>query len=284
MKRITLFRYHKNFTLCSNRLELFSRFNPEIDIFGLFGGKEDEYETSTEILKNHLTGNYCLRNVDDIWKWKNGDLAILRWYKDFGKHIDFDMLHLLEWDIIMAGRLEELYADIPGNTLGITGLIPLQNIEKEWFWTRNSIQNQEWNILKNHVKQEHSYNGPYFASVGPGLSLPKSFLEEYARLQIPEYCNDELRLPLFAKALGFQIKDTGFFRKWFSNSEKRFFNCNEKEISLKNLLKQVKKKNGRRVFHPFRKYLDPAILIKDKKGINHLNKESYQEFSTKKFT
>ncbi|SRR6056297_19364 len=262
MRRVGLFRYHSNPDICRNRLKLFSQLNPDIEVYGLYGGKEEDFSFYDAYLKDFLGGNYCLRDKTYIWKWKNGDLSIREWYKNYGKHKKFDVVHILEWDLVIMGKLDELYSHIPPDSLGVTGLTPLVSIEKEWFWTRDTKQKAEWKVLKEHVRKFNGFSGPYFASVAPGLSIPRSFLEQYSEMPVPDLCNDELRLPLYAKALDFEIYDTGFFKKWFSKTEKQYFNCNEFAIKEKKLLKELKKKKGRRVFHPFREELNMELISK----------------------
>jgi hypothetical protein len=252
MKRIGLFRYHDHLEICKNRLELFRYLNPEIDIYGLYGGNKDNFHATCVQLNHYFSGNYCIEGKSDLWKWKNGDLSVRNWYIDYGKNIDFDMVHIFEWDLMMTESLDKLFSHIPNNALGITGLTSLKKLENKWYWTRNSNQRTEWEALKSLLKANYNFTGPYFASVGPGLSLPKSFLNLYATVEVPEYGNDELRLPAFAAAMGFQLYDTGFVKKWNGKNEKNYFNCNEYEIPVKTVLGQLSRKNGRRVFHPFR--------------------------------
>lgn len=264
MKHIGLFRYHTNLPMCKNRLEFIKRLNPEINIYGLYGGAENDFPEYETHLKDYLDGNYCLRHKSNLWKWKNGDLAIRQWFIDFGNLLDFDKLYMMEWDLIMLKPLKKIYAHIPPENIGMTGLVPLESIEKKWFWTRDGLQATEWKNLKNHVEKKYNFSGPYFASVGPGLSLTKTFLEKYANIEIPEYCNDELRLPIFAKALGFDLKDTQFMGKWFSHKEKKYFNCNEHSVTLKTIIKELNKKNGRRIFHPVRAKIEINQLLDHK--------------------
>jgi len=256
MKRIALVRYHDKPEVCKNRLDLFWKFNPDIKLYGLYGGKEEKFPEYQETFESYFTNNYCIRNQSDIWKWKNGDLSFRLWYNDFGHTISFDMLHILEWDLLIMDRLESLYANIPKNGMGLTGLIPIEKIEQQWFWTRNENQKAEWNALKKYVKENHGFSGPYMGAVAPGICIPKTFLENYSQITVPDLCNDELRITLFAQALGYKLYDTGFFKKWFSKKEWKFFNCNDQEVSVQNIMKQLQKPNGRRVFHPYREQID----------------------------
>ena len=261
MKRIILYRFHNKIEICKNRIELLRKFNPGVPVYGLYGGKEDEFEFYALNLASDFDDIYCIRNKPDEWKWKNSDLAIRLWHKDFGHTIDYDMVHIMEWDLILLDSLDNLYRHIPGDTLGITGLVPLKKIEKRWFWIRDEKQKSQWVKLREFAKQNLNFEGEGYGSLGPGLCYPKSFLEAYNKIEVPDLCNDELRLPFMAKALGFEVMDTGFFKKWFSKKELKYFNCNNIEVERETMMKQYGKKNGRRVFHPFRELLDPKLFI-----------------------
>jgi hypothetical protein len=82
-------------------------------------------------------------------------------------------------------------------------------------------------------------------------------LDQYAAIDPPELCHDELRLPLFAQILGFPIADTGFRRRWHDRDEDRFFNTNALEIAVSTVMTERAKPDGRRAFHPFRVAFDP---------------------------
>jgi hypothetical protein len=85
-----------------------------------------------------------------------------------------------------------------------------------------------------------------------GRLLPKAFLARYAAIDLRRLGREELRLPLFAQILGFQIADTGFHRQWHNRDEDRFFNAGGSEIELGAISEELAKPNGRRAFHPVR--------------------------------
>ena len=260
MKRIALFRYHNQANICINRIELFKHYNPYTPVYGLFGGPEENFDTYQRLLDTYLKGNYCLKEKPDEWKWKNGDLAIRKWYMDYGKDLDFDMLHILEWDLLMFESLDELYAHIPQNSLGVSGLTRLNKISNKWFWTRDPHQKSEWETLHQQVQQKYGPIKNLYASVAPGLCMPKSFLEQYAQAKVPELSHDELRITLFAQAMGFKLYDTRFFKRWFSKKEWKYFNCNNFNITWSTISHELSKKKGRRVFHPHRELVPLANL------------------------
>ena len=257
MNRIILYRYHNNPDFCIDRLKSIKQYNPHTPVYGMFGGEEDEYEAYNDILKDYLDGNYCIRNKSSFWKWKNSDLAYRLWFMDYGKNIQFDSIVVLEWDLILFDNIENIYGHINADQIGLTGLTPLSKIEKEWFWTRNPEQRKYWLELLEHVEKEFNYNEQPHGALCPGVCLPRKFLEKYASIEPLELCHDELRIPLYGQALGFSLVDTGFYKKWFSKKEWKYFNCNNQDIKLKRINKELGKKKGRRVFHPFREILEP---------------------------
>ena len=210
---------------------------------------------------NLMEDVYSVKGKTDYWKWKNGDLAIREWYKDFGHTVSFDMLHLVEWDLLLLDTLENIYGHVRKNGIGLTALIKLKSVEKRWFWTNEDPGRSEWKKLQNFARKKFNYNQEPCASLGPGTCLPKAFLEKYSSIEVPELCNDELRLPLFGQIFGFKLFDTGFYKKWFSEKERKVFNCKNKEILLSTIRKEFSKKSGRRAFHPFRKMFSPQKSI-----------------------
>jgi len=261
MKRIILFRFHKNLKVCENRLNLLKRLNPNAKIFGYIE-EEKRHSSLIQKLSPLFENMYFIKGKKSKWFWKNGDLALRIWYKNFGNNLNFDVLHIVEWDLLLLDSLNNIYKRIPKNGMGLSGLTLLSNVEKRWDWMIEEPSKIQWKKLLLFIKNNFNYEGKNFASLGPGTCLPKKFLEKYSNIYVPELCHDELRLPLFGQVLGFKLYDTGFYRKWFNKKEKKFFNCIDLEIKLSIIKNELVKSSGRRVFHPFRKILDTKILDK----------------------
>ena len=235
--------------------------NPDIEIYGLYGGQEELFPDASEQLKEVLTHNYLIKGKDREWKWKNSDKAYLLWFNDFGHTLDFDMLHSFEWDMLYFASLDRLFEHVPENSAAFTGLTRLKKIEKKWYWTGNAMRKLEWVELMNYFRNHWAYNSEPYAMIGPGASFPGVFFEKSREIEIPEVLNDEIRLPLLMQVLGLEMYDTYFFRKWFSKREYRFFNANEFDIEMKTIIRQLKKKKGRRAFHPYRNDLTYDELL-----------------------
>jgi len=257
-KSIALFRYHDYPDICLNHLELFRKLNPGIEIHGIYGGKAEDADMFHTFLK--LDSNYLLQDVSNEWKWKNFDFALKRWYSEKGQYIPFDRVYLLEWDFIAFKPIHEIYKPLDENEIALSGLVPLKKIERKWHWTANEFRNWEWNTLKAHLVEKFQYNMQAMGCVGPGLSFSRKMLDAMMNIELPELGNDELRFPFYAQLAGFKMTDTGFFRKWFSRREFRYFNCNGFEIDNRYIEKSLKRKRGRRVFHPYRKLIPDHFI------------------------
>ena len=252
MKRIILYRYHHKFESNKEHLKFIKYLNPSVDIYGLYGGPKEQYAEATVFFKDLFSHNYLINGKDDNWKWKHSDMAFQLWYNDFGHTIEFDIMHVLEWDLLLLDSLENLFSHTNTNTLALTGLMPLSKIENDWYWVWKDPGRSEWLQLLEYFKKEFNYNEKPYGMLGPATTLPRIFLEKIKNIEIPILAHDELRIPMYAQVFGLNMVDTGFYKKWFSPREWRYFNSNSRDISIKNIEKQLKKRNGRRAFHPFR--------------------------------
>lgn len=261
MRRIILFRFHRDPDVCIDHINLLKKYNKKNDkkhnaksntpVYGLYGGsKKDEVAMCTKIAP-FVESIYSIADKPKLWKWMHGDLAVRDWYRRTGKNIEFDMLHLVEWDLVFFASLEKLYGHIPKNGIGLTGLQPVEKIENSWDWINYPQGRKKWLAMCRNVQKKFKFSGTHYACLGPGYCLPKEFLEKYSKITPMQTCHDELRVPLYAQALGFKVYDTKFKENWFSSDEK-YFNCSNKDISWSTLRKERKNRKGRRAFHPVR--------------------------------
>ncbi len=262
---IVVFRFHNQLNVCKNHLQLFKHFNPKVPIYGIFGGKSEEFEYYTKELSDYLIHNYLIKNIADDSKWKDFDLVLFDWYDNFGNTLNFDQLYLLEWDFVLFDSLANAYKEIPKGTASFSGLVPLKRIESKWYWTKHPPLKTEWELLKKKL-DEIGFNKDMYATNCPGLSLPKFFFINRPKELLPCLGNDELRFPLYCQLSNTPMADNGFFKKWFSRYEKLFFNCNGLEITEDNIIAELQKKNGRRAFHPIRKEIDLSYLLSQRKN------------------
>lgn len=255
MKRVVLFRCHKLPGIVASRVLLLRSQNPGVEIYCLYGGQVENFDAFIAETGDVWDGVYCIQGRSDRWKWLHSDLAMLEWFRSQGRDADFDMLHLLEWDLLPTASLDELYESIPPGGVGLTGLTLLASVIDRWdYWTElnGSWWPDELEKLYRQCADKYGETGERMACQGPAPCFSRQFMEAYDHDPLPDLCHDEIRMPLAAQCLGFSVHDTGFFRKWFDQTEFQYFNCVEANISPDIIAEELRRPHGRRMFHPVR--------------------------------
>jgi hypothetical protein len=258
MKRIILFRFHNNLTVCKNRVRLLRQYNPGIAIYGLYGGDEGNFQKARVKFADDLVNMYCIKGKSPVWKWKNSDLAVKLWFEDYGKDISFDVLHIIEWDRLMFDTLDHIYKDIPVNAIGLSGITTHDRANSEWRWTSSEEYKSELEQLLLFLRENFDYQGKPCRCITGGACLPRGFIAKYSQIDIPELCNDEVRLSLFAQIFGFSLLDTGWYDRLDENKN-RFFDF-LKTIKTAVIKGELNKTGGKRVFHPYHKVFNPLTV------------------------
>lgn len=259
IERAILFLCHAHIDLCVSRVELLRRLNPGLELYVLFGGDEAWPEATQQLpaIVDHL---YRFTDEDARWKWRNTDLMVRRWFRDVGRDFRFDILHVIQWDLMILTGVSDAYAAVPRDTVALTALTTVDAIAGHWHWTLDETAKHGWEQLLAFARTHYGYKGPPLACLGPGYALPRTFLADYSAAEVPDYAHDELRLPLFAQLLGYSLVDTGFAGPWFDAIDEQFFNANGVEISPVTVAAEIMRPNGHRVFHPCRRAFTAEIL------------------------
>lgn len=256
MKRIILFRFHKNPEVCINRLKLLKKLNPDIPIYGL----GENIKNIEKLYKAGIEDVFTIKNKSKRWKWLNGDLAILKWFNNIGKNLNFDILHVIEWDLLLTEPLTKIYKKPSKNTVYMSGLIKLKKARKHnWsYLTGSNYQTVQW--FKKHLQKTFSKKVNGKIGLFPGVSLGYNFLKKYNNIdRIPEIINDEFRVGMYASMFeNIKLKDTKFY-KWNkkTNQINKNFNSKNNRIPKKRVLNN---KNKVKAFHPFTQKLKPTKI------------------------
>lgn len=250
-ERAVLLRVHQYPSVCRNRAHLLKLFNPALPIHVLYGGPAGGREAMERALEGWADSFTVLEGASPSWCWKNGDLAVRRWYDETGRSHAFDVLHIIEWDMLFLNPLSDIYEPVPPEAVGLSGIVPLAKIDKNWIWTTREPYRTEHEGLVAWVKSRHADAAPLLACIAGGACFPRAFLEAYAAAEVPEMGNDELRMPLFARLLGFPICDTGIY-SWEEKGQEKLFRLGSLSVRSANILGELGRPGGRRVFHPYR--------------------------------
>jgi hypothetical protein len=258
VKRAVLFRFHKAPLVCRSRVSLLRELNPGVPVYGLFGGKRVPAAVLKQLVG--LDGVYTSRD-SERWNWKHGDLVLTAWYRAEGSKLDFDVLHVVEWDLLFVAPLGALYASVPAGAVGLTALTPIAELEAEWTWLRKAEPRREWDELLAIAREQWGYDGEPYGCLAAGPSFPRAFLEAYAAVEPPALCNDELRVPLFAQILGFELADTRLRGPWRGEREHELFHLRAHDIDLTTIRAELAKPDGARAFHPVRSKLTRELIF-----------------------
>lgn len=260
IKRVILFRFYKEFKICLNRLELLKFFNPKTTIFGIFGGEKIQYQRVKKIFQKELADVHFMPFKDPRWKWLHGDLTTREWFISVGKNSDFEMLHVIDWDLLLFGAIDKIYKHIKDG-VGLTGLTPLNKIEDRWHWTKNADQRKKWLKSLKRVRAEFGYNQEPYACLGPGVCYSYEFLKKFSQIKPLDLVIEELSIPVSAQILKQPLYNTGFYPKWFDHHWHKIFNCLGRPIKLETIIENLKNPKGARVFHPCQEIYDFNFLI-----------------------
>lgn len=251
-KAIILFRFHTAFEVCRERIELLRKYNIDIPIYGLYGGKKENVDSAKVIVGSLLTHLYIDNHTNPEWKWLHPDLSLKAWYRDYGKSLSFEYLYDYEWDILAFDSLENLYPKIEPNTLYFSAVKTLSpEVKAKWDWTSKEPYKRNYEKFISYMKKTFGNKEYDTAVLGPAPFLHKSFIERFSQVEDIDWVLNEISYPAYAEAFGYKIKDNGFHPGWFTSEARTYFNCHsDAPIAKDTILSEHAKPNGRRIFHP----------------------------------
>ncbi|QUC59265.1 hypothetical protein IOD14_22275 [Streptomyces sp. A2-16] len=253
--RVVVFRFHRDPLVCQARIGLVRRLNPGVGVHGVFGGPGGLRGGAFRLTGRRALGldTLYMSRHSGSWNWKNGDLVLLDWYRDVGHRLRFDVLHLLDWDLLLAEPLDRLYAKVPAGAVGLTVPTPLSVIGDDWRWIAGDDEAREWHDLLAFARARFGYDGTPYGCLADGPCFPRAFLDDYAACDPPDFGNDELRYPLFAQLLDYPVVDTGFRSAWHCPQDDPYFNdLGDRNVEWETVAAELAKPDGRRAFHPVR--------------------------------
>jgi len=248
-----LFWFYKKPAICKNRLEILRKHNPDMKIYGLFGGQQSEAKKFKQYLGEYLDDFYVSPSKDSRWKWINGDLMILDWYKKRGKKMDWDSIAVVQWDALVFVSLRKYFGNIKKGQILLSGLKVLDKAtEMRWHWTRpDKKERKNYLNFLEYIRKKYGYAGKPLSCLFIFQIFPRIFFEKYLMVKNRAVGMLEYKVPIYANI--FKIK---FFKKdigvwWFQKKSKKPLNAETLEISKNYIESELKKKNGWRIFHPY---------------------------------
>jgi len=258
MKLGILFWFYQKPDICKNRLELIRKHNPKLPIYGLYGGTKKEASKYKKLLTPFLKDFYTSskHNKPAAWKWINGDLMILDWYKKRGQWLRWDSIVVIQWDALVLGSIEKQFPGLKNGQLFISGTRVLdKNIETKWNWTRpQGKQRSNYLAFKKYLKKKYGYGERLLCSLFILQIFPRNFFNKWQKIPHQEKGMLEYKIPTYAKIFDIPIYKRNLGVWWFNKLSKRGetpLNARGVEIKRSLILSELKKKNGFRIFHPY---------------------------------
>ncbi|MDR1169521.1 MAG: hypothetical protein LBK97_01640 [Prevotellaceae bacterium] len=69
-KDIIIFRFDKKPVICLNRLQILKFYNPDVPVYGIYGGDESELSEFKYVLNSYCEDIYTVKNRSGEWKWR----------------------------------------------------------------------------------------------------------------------------------------------------------------------------------------------------------------------
>ncbi len=248
-----LFWFYKKPEICINRLKLIKKYNPDLKIFGIFGGDRSKSEQFKKTLGKYLDDFYTSPFKDPDWKWIHGDLMILDWYLKRGKFKKWDSITVLQWDTLIFDSIKNQFPKIKVNQIFLSGLKPLGKItELAWYWTSPRSKERK-NYLKflRLVKNKYNYTSKPLCSLFILQVFPRIFFDMYSKIDDREIGMLEYKTPIYAKIFKIPFYKKDFGVCWFGKSSLYPLNAIPKKINKAYIIKELNKKSGWRIFHPY---------------------------------
>ncbi|MBP9738327.1 hypothetical protein KBD20_01425 [Candidatus Saccharibacteria bacterium] len=266
-KKIILFRYHDRPESAREQIKILRHFNPTIPIYVLDGGYPPHFEKRRIIIEDVADHVWLYESSQSTrWKWLHTYQLVKDWFKEVGAQVDFDFLFSYEYDLLTVAPLLDIYPDISDNEVALGAVTAFTNeFEKKWWWgspiAKRVFREFSYEKFQHYIEVNHGLARQKYVCQGPGTLVPKRFLYDWSKEPDVNFVHEEILLPAYAEVFGYKIIDHGMHPGIFAPPEQdKYFNCRAvTDVSIDDIISELKTKGGRRAFHPVKN----AIKITD---------------------
>lgn len=271
MEPAVLFWFYKKQGVCTQRLRILRQMNPTAKIYGLYGGPVSRAHQGAAGLGGYLDDLYVFPEKRSAkWKWRNGDQLIARWYEERGRHLDWETVFVMQWDMLPLAPLAELFSTLKPDQILLSGFRPVAEVESWWPWVggKNPAKKKEYDSFKEFLRFRFNYEGPLFACLFVVVCFPRAFLERYSEESISETGFLEYKIPTLARVFGTPVCSNHPYEPWWAANpqtlslppNKRVLNGVGREVPASVILRELAKPDGARLFHPVSRNIPQWIL------------------------
>ena len=256
-----IFWFYKEPEICINRLELIKKHNPDMKIFGVFGGNQEDEEIYMDKLGKYLDDFYTHTSMNSEWKWIHGDLMLLDWYRERGNKLDWDSVVIVQWDMLVFDSINNQFPNMKKGEMFLSGLQILdKHTEDNWEWTSPHREyRKDFEYFLKYIKERYKYNNKIIPCCLFILEIiPRIFFEKYLTVENKEVGMLEYKIPIYAEIFDVPIYKKNLGAHWWGDVKEFPLNAEPTEISTEYISNELTKKYGWRIFHPYFKIWEEA--------------------------
>lgn len=211
MKSAILFWFYKSPALCRSRLKLIRRYNPDVPVFGLYGGPFCDAEMYKKLLLPLLDDLYVFdpdQAHSSFWRWTNGDLVLCDWYRQRGILFEWDSLVIIQWDMLIFDHVQNIFGGLDPNEIILSGVKKLTpKLQADWHWTNDSLETHKARFQRFLLwyRENASQSCELFTCHFIAVSAPRCFWDDYSSLDPMPDGFIEYRFPSIAAFLGYRF-------------------------------------------------------------------------------
>jgi len=256
-----LYWFYKEPEVTKNHLELIRKNNPNVKIFGLFGGEPDESNDYKELLGDLLDDFWLYEGTygtDSYSKWVHGDLMLLDWYDKRGRDLGWDSIATVQWDMLLFTDIRKIVPGLNKNQIYFSGYRELDDaVENRWSWTKpDGKHRQDYLDFCDFVDKEYGYKSRLKICLFIFQVLTREFFEKYMQIPNKKVGMLEYKDPTLANIFGLDIYELDIGVLWQDkgqHTENSPLNALPIEIKAGYIIDELKREDGWRLFHPYKK-------------------------------
>ncbi len=258
-----LFWCHADPALCANRVKMLRHYNPGTPIYVLFGGSADEAPGVHSAVRDDIDDFYVFADQrGPQWKRDHGDMLISRWHTERGRHLSWDSLAVVQWDMLVFAPVGQLFEHLQKDQILLAGVRPVAEVTAWNPWVRPEYRNHRHYVdfLADYLIQEDdAWFCPFMIAV-----LPRAFLQRFSERKNPETGYLEYTMPTLAKAWGFDFCEDHPYAVWGWHGDRhpyhKMLNTNKIECPDRYVYLNLLDPWGIRIFHPYSRDLRTDVL------------------------
>jgi len=252
-----LFWFYKDPGVCVNHLQILRRLNPAIPVYGLYGGPGNDagaFRGCCDLLHDCYTTS---APPDPLWRWRNGDLLLREWYQERGRFLPFDLLAIVQWDLLLLAPIDTWFAGMRDNDVFFSSARPVDALAS-WFWTSDPKEKPSYEEFRRYLSADCHYYGSPWCCEFVMACLPRLYFELWLKIGRPAVGYIEYKLPTYAKMFGFDFHrciDLDTF--WFNPADHKAYNwrvaltARKEPVHLLRVIAHKLSGAKGRAFHPY---------------------------------